>query len=435
MIKSLLSKGAQQIGRLADKLSSLRAHRPKKILLYLNLPQDLDMLLPLITRLKASTTYPIAVAVSDKAWNQSPRIGTLLSATGIAPQIVSHKAAVAGLQPSVNNVSALITASESTANAHKGAYTLTQRVNQTGAATYTMQHGYENVGITYFDEEYPVGKIMFASQKIFTWVPLATIPAKTPAETRAKCVAIGCPKFVDAPGIKANVPGRKPDSPLVAVFENVHWCRYSDDYRQRFLQDLEQMAIAHPHITFLVKPHHTGLWLTKRYQGKVPVADNLIIADPKDPTWEVFTAPALIEIADMVITTPSTVAIDAVRANTNVAIVAYDMDLPNYEPLMLLRSGEDWRSLLRTLAPQRPPDPQLTPNPQNTNAPNPDRTNLNSLNPDSANADASSTAALTHRTAKFSQTRLVPGDAVQRIIDMVTSDIATPDTATAKATQ
>ena len=30
-----------------------------------------------------------------------------------------------------------------------------------------MQHGFDNVGVTYFDEEYPVGKIMFASQTFF----------------------------------------------------------------------------------------------------------------------------------------------------------------------------------------------------------------------------------------------------------------------------
>ena len=331
------------------------------------------MLLPIATEI----TPDVAVAVSDKAWNQSPRIGTLLKAAGIEPQIVSHKAAVAGLQPPLNHICAVVTASESTANAHKGAYTLTQRANQQGIPTYTMQHGYENVGITYFDDEYPVGRIMFASQTVFTWVPLDNIPPETPAETRQKCVAVGCPKFIDAPGLKASVPGKDPDAPLVAVFENLHWERYGDRYRQQFLSDLEASANAHPDVTFLVKPHHTGLWLTKRYQGKLPAASNLIIADPKDPQWEVFTAPALIDIADAVITTPSTVAIDAVRAQKHVAIVAYDMHLPAYEPLPLLRSQADWRSLIL---------------------------NLNE----------------TSASQKFAQTRLVPGDAANKIVRCIT---------------
>ena len=380
MIKGLLTKITKRISGVTDAVSRQLPNGEPQILLYLNLPQDLDMLLPLAIRLKANNR-PIAIAVSDKALSQSPRIQTLLSAAGILPQIISHKAAVSGLQPSLSNICAVITASESTANAHRGAYMLTQRANQQGILTYTMQHGYENVGMTYFDEEYPVGRIMFASQTVFTWVPLKDIPSETPAETRKKCVAVGCPKFIDAPGLNVQVPGRDPNAPLVAVFENLHWERYDDRYRQHFLADLEASALSHPDVTFLVKPHHTGLWLTKRYQGRLPAASNLIIADPKDPQWEVFTAPALIEIADAVITTPSTVAIDAVRACKHVAVVAYDMHLPAYTPLPLLRSQDDWRSLIFNL--------------EETTA-----------------------------SEKFAQHRLVPGDAVCKIIQQLEADMA-----------
>ena len=335
--------------QLKSFLGALPGRKPK-ILLFMNLPQDLDMLLPLAERLQKNENYRIEIAVSDKAWSQSPRIGRLLAAAGIEPNILNHKAVVAGLQPSLRNIKSVVTASESTANAHKGPHTLTRRANQKGIPTYTMQHGFDNVGVTYFDEEYPVGRIMFASQTFFIWGRVDALPAETPAETRAKCVAVGCPKFIDSPfakvGTAAQLPGSLPGSPIVVIFENLHWSRYNDDYRRRFLEDLEQSAIAHPKITFLVKPHHTGLWLTQRYQGKVPVADNLILADPKDPRWEAFTAPALIEIADAVITTPSTVAVDAARSHCPVAVVAYDLDLPNYEPLPLLRSSEDWQAFV-----------------------------------------------------------------------------------------
>ncbi|MEM6449693.1 MAG: hypothetical protein AAF703_05185 [Cyanobacteria bacterium P01_D01_bin.105] len=444
MIQNFLSKGVQHINRLALSVSAgqmgcNRSSRAAKILFYLNLPQDLDMLLPLIARLKENEALPIDVSVSDKAWKRSPRIGHHLSAVGVTPQIISHKAAVAGLQPSIHNVCAVITASESSANPHRGAHTLTQKANQKGILTYTMQHGYENVGITYFDEEYPVGMITFASQKIFTWVPAADIPAQTPAQTRQKCIAVGCPKFVGAPELNSfelnsfelsssklnrsklnrlglNKPRLNRSSPsrlslnktslnklrqqvnvlscraqnsrLVTVFENLHWGRYSDEYRQQFLTDLAQTARAHPHVTFLVKPHHTGLWLTKRYQGNVPAADNLIIADPQASAWEMFTAPALIEIADAVITTPSTVAIDAVRANCRVAVTAYGMALPNYAPLPLLRSAEDWRSLILDIE------------------------------------DPSSGDSATALTSKFAIAHLIAGDAVQKIIDTVTSDLS-----------
>ncbi len=393
MIQSLFSRAQS----LYQKIASKRASGSPKVLLFLNLPQDLDMLLPLAIRLHRSDEYQLKVAVSDKAYGQSPRIETLLAAAGIKPEVLNHKAVVAGLQPQLTGIRAVVTASESTANAHKGPYTLTQRANRQGILTYTMQHGFENVGLNYFDEEYPVGNILFASKTFFTWVPIDRLPAETPAETLEKCVAVGCPKFVDAPGSMVEVPGRKAGSRLVVVFENLHWGRYSDDYRQRFLQDLEAIAAACPQVTFLVKPHHTGLWLTKRYQGKLPDADNLIIADPKAPEWEAFTAPALIEIADAVITTPSTVAVDAVRAGCPVAVVAYDMDLPNFEPLPLLRSGKDWQAV-------------------------------------ASQADRDNGYGVSEAQA-FTASRLLPGDAVQKIVDCISTDLAVSASATLAASR
>jgi hypothetical protein len=377
-LQKILAGGSRFIGQGA------------KILLFINLPQDLDMLLPLAVRLQKSADYKIEVAVSDKAWNQSPRIGNLLLAAGIQPSVLNHKAVVAGLQPRLKGIRALITASESTANAHKGPYTLTQRANRLGIATYTMQHGFENVGLTYFDAEYPVGAILFASQTFFTWIPVDQLPAETPEQTRQKCVAVGCPKFVDAPYLATGraplkIPGHHAENRLVVVFENLHWSRYSDDYRQRFLKDLAQTALACPEVTFLIKPHHTGLWLTQRYQGEVPAAPNLVMADPKAPAWEAFTAPALIEMADAVITTPSTVAIDAVRARCPVAVVAYDLHLPNFEPLPLLHNGADWKQLCTEAHRHHP--------------------------------------ALLKPLEAFAQERLVPGDAVQKMVNRLALDL------------
>jgi hypothetical protein len=43
-----------------------------------------------------------------------------------------------------------------------------------------------------------------------------------------------------------------------------------------------------------------------------------------------------------VITTPSTVALDAALARKPVAVVAYGHDLPAFQPLPLLQSAADW---------------------------------------------------------------------------------------------
>lgn len=322
------------------------------ILLFINLPQDLDLLLPLAMRLQEICEFRLQVMVSTKAWRCSPRIATLLAAANIEPKLVSHKATVAGLRPSLKGIQAVITASESNAIAHRGPHTLTCRANRRGIPTYTLQHGFENVGINYFDTEFPVGAIRFASQTCFIWGSAEDLPSETPVETREKCVSVGCPKFVLAPHISPESP--PPSIPLlketlssglIAVFENLHWCRYSNAYRQQFLENLIQTACAFPQITFLVKPHHTGQWLTQHSDTLMPAVDNLIVVDPKMPEWEAFTAPALIQDADAVITTPSTVALDAARADCPVAIVAHTLTLNNYEPLPLLRDYQDWQAL------------------------------------------------------------------------------------------
>jgi hypothetical protein len=87
--------------------------------------------------------------------------------------------------------------------------------------------------------------------------------------------------------------------------------------------------------------------LTSRFNGEVPKADNIVIADSRMPDWEPFTAPSLIGNLRAVISSPSTVAMDGARQQLPVAVVAHHMTLPNYEPLPLLRANVDWDVFVR----------------------------------------------------------------------------------------
>jgi hypothetical protein len=132
----------------------------------------------------------------------------------------------------------------------------------------------------------------------------------------------------------------------VLIFENLHWERYSDGYRRKTLRDIG-IAVGHfPQVTFLVKPHHAGLWLTKQDQAILPQASNLKVIDPRSKKWQAFTAPAFIAIADAAISTPSTVAVDAARLCKPIAVVGYDLPLANYEPLSILKRTQDWASFI-----------------------------------------------------------------------------------------
>jgi hypothetical protein len=314
--------------------------RKPKILILINLIQDLDILLPLSLAFSEFPSVDFDIAVIDRAWNESPRIERLLLQAGITPKRVARAAVITGLQPSLTGVKALITASESNSGPHRAAYELTQRANHLKIATFTLQHGFENVGLTYSNDTYPVEASHFASQTIFIWGGLETLHPDIPEVTRKKCIAVGCPKYVKPPDAKLTFTHSR--SQLIVVFENLHWERYDDSYRSNFLVDVNRTAHQFPQITFLVKPHHAGRWLTERHGGERPRADNLVIADPLDPQWEGFTAPALLEIADAAITTPSTVALDAARLQRPVAVVGYDMDLDKYQPLPTFRQSRDW---------------------------------------------------------------------------------------------
>lgn len=318
--------------------------RSVQLLVAMTLQQDLDILLPVITAAQERHEIALTVAVPHALLKDSPRLYRALLAARIVPRAMTEKEILAGTLWVDAAYDALLTAAESDLPAHRLGHALAKQGRARGARTYTVQHGYENVGLTYFDRAHGA-EVRLASGTVFTWQNLRRLQVPTPPATLRRCVAVGCPKPIGSAAAALPMPAAR--GPLVAVFENLHWHRYSDRYRNRFLSDLRASARALPDWRFLVKPHHAGRWLAEQREGRSAEAENLLIVDPIDPAWEPFTAPALIAHVDAVVSTPSTVALDAARAGKPVAVAGYDLDLPLYEPLPILRSGEDWRRFLR----------------------------------------------------------------------------------------
>ncbi|AFY35622.1 hypothetical protein [Calothrix sp. PCC 7507] len=360
--------------------------RQPTVLIFIHLIQDLDLVLPLLVGLQDRHDLIPQVCVIDKILEESPRVKSALQTLGIKYSKVSRLGVLTGIEPNLLGIRALVTASESTAGPHKAAYTLTIRANKSNIYTYTLQHGFENIGLNYSDEVYSLESVRFASQKILIWANTHLLPIHLSSDTHLRCVPVGCPKEVSPLTTEIEIPGRR--KYLVAVFENLHWNRYHEDYRQHFLNDLEQTAVQFPNTTFLVKPHHAGKWLTSRYRGSLPCADNLVIADPENPLWEPFTAPAIIKNADGVITTPSTVAVDAARAGCPVSVVGYGLDLTNYTPLPIINSLEDWTSFIQKLQ------------------------------------HSEGKIIAKNKTNEFIDKNLIAGDAIKRILDLISADIS-----------
>jgi hypothetical protein len=358
-LKAAVASQAFLAGRLepagiADEWRAMadRADRPRPtagskaaplLLVLMDVFGDLDLMAPVLAAIRSRDEARLRILVSDWLAEGSPRTTSELAAQGFSFEIVPREAVRRGEVPSLAGVDGVLTGADATVRAHKAGHTLTTRANARGLATFTLQHGFENIGLTYKDHLHGED-VRLASQAIFTWCAPEALAAWAASETRAAVVPLGCPKASPAPveAVALN-QGRWPRT--VGVFENLHWHRFSDAYREQMLADLQAIAAAHEDTLFLVKPHSAGRWLSS-HRDRIVERPNLVVVDPTDSAWEPHTAPALIAGMDAVLTTPSTVALDAARTGRPVAVLGYDLELPLYEPLPIVRSLADLDAFL-----------------------------------------------------------------------------------------
>ena len=311
--------------------------RPTLVTL-IDIHQDLDVLLPVLLALKARGEIRLRLVLSDWLLEQSPRVPAALAAHGFDFTVHPREAIRAGEAPSLAGADGALSGADTNTRAHKAGYTLLSRARAAGLPTFTLQHGLENIGLTYKDHLHGED-IRFAAETVFTWGAAEGLAPWVAAETRAKVAPVGSPKTSPPPAAaQALHQGRW--ARVVGVFENLHWHRFSELYLERALSDLQAAAESRPDTLFLIKPHHAGRWLS-RHPERLKTRANLVVVDPTDSAWEPHTAPALIASVDVVLTTPSTVALDAARTGRPVAVLGYDLELPLYQPLPIVRGSDD----------------------------------------------------------------------------------------------
>ncbi len=322
-----------------------RSHGQAECIVALNLIQDLDLALPVF---KALTN----AGVTSQAWcssdliRKSPRVLSTLTQCEIPYRVLPNELTTGSFQFLPNN-KALLTVAETNLGPHRFTRKLTELAIAHKLTVATLQHGFENVGLTYEDAVHSIDRVTIKAQRIYIWGALETLHPRLDSSVRSRCLSVGCPK--PATTEPADLAELLPmGQPVIGIFENLHWHRYDDTYRQAFLNAVGQLAEVFPEVTFLVKPHHAGMWLTHRYDGQRPAAPNLVIADPQTSPWENHTASALLGNMTAVITTPSTVALDAARCGLPVAVFAGGLNLSNYQPLPLLEEPTDWQSFVKT---------------------------------------------------------------------------------------
>jgi hypothetical protein len=311
-----------------------------ELILIANLVQDIEFIRPIVAAAqKCGSTVVIWASTSMiRRW---PYTLAALAQSGAALRVLAETADGAVVPPFPHSVRAVLTVADTNLGPHRFSYSITQAANHASIMTGTLQHGFENVGLTYTDNLQMIERIEFAARRIFVWGDLSLLHPDIPEKTRSKCISVGCPKLVRANERvmpSALVTGK----PIIGIFENLHWHRYDDTYRSFFLDGVLNLALAHPEVTFVFKPHNAGRWLTTRFNGELVFKDNLLIADSSDPQWEGLTAVDLLPYMSGIITSPSTVALDAARAALPVAVVAHDLPLDNYAPLYRIRNADEW---------------------------------------------------------------------------------------------
>jgi hypothetical protein len=333
---------------LADRAGAppRRSPRPAPaplLLVLMDVFGDLDLMAPVLEALAARGETRLRILVTDWLAQGSPRTATELAARGFDFEIVPREAVRAGEVPSLAGVAGVLTGADASVRAHKAGHVLAGRARAKGLASFTIQHGFENIGLTYKDHLHGED-VRLASEAVFTWSGPEALAPWAASETRAAAVPTGSPKAAPPPARAAPLnQGYWPR--VVGVFENLHWHRFSDAYRDQALADLQAAAEAHEDTLFLVKPHHAGRWLSI-HRERLPERPNLVIVDPTDSAWEPHTAPALMAGMDAVLTTPSTVALDAARTGRPVAVLGYDLELPLYQPLPIIRSLAELQAFL-----------------------------------------------------------------------------------------
>jgi len=299
------------------------------VLAFVDLVQDIDVMLPLLLQLDRAGFCTLDIRVSRWLVAESPRTTGLLDLHGLAFQFVRRSEVVAGRAPSLRGVAAVLAASESSHPAHAAGHALARRARSKGLRAYALQHGLENVGLLGRDAQGAV----FASDTVFCWFPPEATPHDLAEETVAKLAHVG--RCEPIGGWRRGAP-RAFD---LGVFENLHWDRYTEHDRDAFLAGLVGVARTLPQLRILLRPHPAAGW-ADRVSHELAQFPNITPGRAADARRDLAGSADLLQGIGRVITTPSTIALDAALAGLPVALAASGGTL--YDPLTLLHSARDW---------------------------------------------------------------------------------------------
>jgi hypothetical protein len=322
---------------------------PKRVILLVSRPWDVELLIGLHEEALSRQDLEVTFWVVDSCARRYPEVLTQLEekkALGI--EVVSHAGLTKVLKTLIRS-DAFLSTVESTASKSKLPYIITRIANKMAVATYTLQHGFPNPGLSFCDHVHR-SNVKFAAKTVLTWGPVEALPDWVSKETRNKCVAVGCPKRLVLFSNELNKPANK--RPIIGIFESLHGHFFDKDYVTSFLSKLQETAKRRKDFQFILKSHPASLRLrSKELSELFNQLEDVELADRLDDETQTCTTPWLLSNAAGVITTPSTIALDGVRLGVPVAMAVYGLDFFRalYSPLSMLDKAEDWDAFLNKL--------------------------------------------------------------------------------------
>lgn len=310
----------------------------------IDLVQDTEFILPLAQECQRQKTK-YRVFISRQACLNSPSLLSNLKKEKISFNVeptqssLRYKLLSWMPWPSLQGITDFLTAVETSASPHRLASSIVQTANQSGIRTFTLQHGFENIGLTYSDQEYPIKNIRIESQHILIWGPSDTLHKDLPLEVRNRCVPVGIAK--NYPTVNHSAGHYVKQNIVVGIFENLHWSRYDNDFRSQFISLIESIPKNFPDYKFCLKPHPAGNWINSRFKGALTVENNVVIYNSTHTKQHGLSNNDFINQCDIVITTPSSVAIDGIVCQKPTLVIGYGLNLQNYRPIDIASSNKD----------------------------------------------------------------------------------------------
>lgn len=336
----------EQFSQVLSSISDNDLRRQPCLLFVFDLLQDIEVLRPVLQHFISRENWRVRVLVSKWLMAQPSPLQDFLADHSIVPIVMEREDILQGTPDPVNAANLVFLASETNLGPHRIAHHIARQADKNKIPAVTFQHGLENEGLTYFGEN---KSVRFASQKIIVWGEIDSNRQKLSRDTLQKCLPIGMFRSMDRAMPSTELRQKLNHNKVVGVFENLHWERYSDEYRTAFLQNLIFAARQNTECCFLIKPHPAGRWFSLSNSERCDLPGNVVTIDEHDAFLQQLSGTQLAGLVDAVITTPSTIAVDAAIAKVPIAVVAHTMSgLDMYRGLDLLHDARDWSSFVES---------------------------------------------------------------------------------------